>query len=792
MASACLSRICARCGLEVTPDALEGLCPRCVAPVAFAADIPCQSGRAVAEHEPLRYIGDYELVEEIARGGMGVVYSARQLSLNRMVAVKMILAGQLATPTEVRRFRAEAEAAATLQHPNIVAIHEIGEHHGQPYFSMDFIEGQSLAELSRDGPLPARRAAAIMQTVAEAIGHAHQRGILHRDLKPSNIVLDILGRPHITDFGLAKQVESELGLRASNLTLTGQVLGTPSFMSPEQVSGQRDAVRPTTDIYSLGAILYCLVTGRPPFQGESIQQVFAQVTTAQPLSPGLLNPALPRDLETICLKCLEKEPQKRYATASELADELKRFLHDKPIRARPLGPFAKACRWGRRNRTVSVSAALMLALVGGFSWHNWRTVTELRNTAPSFVALAESLVAAQKFPEALERIEVALRLQPRRPDYLVHKGNILLALLRLSEARDAYAEGLRLDGSLTAARERRAVCEALLLTRPTQSGWTTAQLTELYQTCLQHGLSAEAYAVSRHLDAADARFIEWLQSRLTAAGITNRLQRVWHRPSGLRARQAGLTNRAQPGASKYLALSLAESDIADLSPLRGLPLQELDLGVCRKVDDLAPLQGMQLVRLIFSFGDVEDLSPLSRMPLEHLYFNFNKVKDLGPLKAIHTLRSLNFHNVDVTDLGPLRELPLEELNFAAVRVTSLEPLQGMPLRSLTFQYVNVTDLSPLARLPLQALRMHFVDVSDLSPLRGLPLRVLSLRDCPLITDLAPLRNCVTLEQLVLPQNAKDIEFLRHMPNLQQLSYTDAFLSANEFWQSYDALHTPQP
>jgi serine/threonine protein kinase len=212
----------------------------------------------------VRYFGDYELLEEIARGGMGVVYKARQVSLNRIVAVKMILAGALASEEDVKRFRAEAEAAANLQHPNIVAIHEVGEHEGQHYFSMDYIDGRSLAGLVREHPLPARQAAEYVQTIAEAVQYAHEQGTLHRDLKPSNIIVDEQDRPHVTDFGLARRIEGD-----TRLTGTGKVLGTPSYMPPEQAASKRGALGPPADVYALGAILYDLLTGRPPFRAET-------------------------------------------------------------------------------------------------------------------------------------------------------------------------------------------------------------------------------------------------------------------------------------------------------------------------------------------------------------------------------------------------------------------------------------------------------------------------------------------------------------------------------------------
>ena len=359
------------------------------APTVAASPLPVDQSLGTVP-----YFGDYELLEEIARGGMGVVYKARQVSLDRIVALKMILAGQLASPADVQRFHAEAKAAANLKHPNIVAIHEVGQHEGQHFFSMDYVAGRSLAELVRANPLPAARAARYVQTVAEAIEHAHQQGTLHRDLKPSNVLIDEADRPHVTDFGLAKQIKAESGL-----TVTGQILGTPSYMPPEQAAGRTAEVGPASDVYSLGALLYDLLTGRPPFRAESVFDTIVQVVNTEPVPPRLLNPSVPRALDTICLKCLEKDPAKRFASAQELADDLGRFLAGEPIRARPPSiPFAVR-HWVRQNvRAMAwtvgiglVSGLLMSGVVGLYHWGN--LARDVREGYAFFPSVAQPAVS---------------------------------------------------------------------------------------------------------------------------------------------------------------------------------------------------------------------------------------------------------------------------------------------------------------------------------------------------------------------------------------------------------------
>jgi tetratricopeptide (TPR) repeat protein len=312
----------------------------------------------------IRRFGDYELLEEIARGGMGVVYRAKQLTLGREVAVKLMLHGALASATDTDRFRAEARNAAALKHPNIINIHEVGEWEGQHYFSMDLIVGQSLDVMTRPGPLSAARAAAIMREVAGAVQHAHEHGILHRDLKPSNVIVDAAGHAHVTDFGLSRTMSP-----GASVTQAGHTLGTPSFMAPEQVKGDTQSIAVETDVYGLGALLYQLLTGRPPFTGENVADVLRKVVETEALAPRLLNPDVPRDLETICLKCLAKEPQNRYRSVQLLGDDLTFFLGGKPIRARPVGIPGRVVRWSKRNPLIAslggMVAVLVLALALG-------------------------------------------------------------------------------------------------------------------------------------------------------------------------------------------------------------------------------------------------------------------------------------------------------------------------------------------------------------------------------------------------------------------------------------------
>ena len=412
--SPAISPACPGCGKPLPGSTVAGLCARCVLRLVTEPAGEVTETRAV--------LGDYELLGEIGRGGMGVIYRARQRRLDREVAVKVLRGGEFASVEAQARFRSEAAAVARLQHPGIVAIHDVGEDAGVLWFSMDLVPGENLAERVSEHPLEARSAAECVRRVAEAVQHAHAHGVLHRDLKPSNILLGADGQPCVTDFGLARRTGADSASGAAEITRTGQMLGSPGYAAPEQALGGAADVR--TDVYGLGALLYHLLTGRPPFQGPTLDSILLQLRDDDPLAPRRLTPTVPRDLETIALQCLEKNPAQRYRTAREVAEDLARFLEGERIRARPASSLDKAWRRCRRRPGV---AALLALLVSG--------------AAVAFAAIDS---ARREEGDAKKRAQAASAQAQTANTELSRANNRLAASVDLAEMRhadDLFREG---------------------------------------------------------------------------------------------------------------------------------------------------------------------------------------------------------------------------------------------------------------------------------------------------------------------------------------------------------------
>jgi WD40 repeat protein/serine/threonine protein kinase len=420
------TQVCPRCGSPVRRLVGGGVCRRCLLQMGLSEPRSRLAGGGDANSQAgadfLGRLGRYELLEEIAHGGMGVVYRARDPTLNRVVALKLMLAGQFAGEQELKRFRVEAEAAARLDHPNIVPIYEFGALEGRPFLSMRFVNGASLANRLRGTPMDAVPATELMSTLARAVHYAHQHSVLHRDLKPANVLLDAAGEPHVTDFGLAKCLDSNDGLTSS-----GAMLGSPNYMSPEQAAGRPELLTTAADIYSLGAIMYELLTGRPPFLADTPLETMRKVMEEAPVAPHLLNKSADRDLETICLKCMEKEPARRYGSAEALAEDLERWLRHEPIQARPIGTLGRLSKWTRRNPRMAFLALIctlaILAFLVGQTIMGLRLKRANTKVQAAIVDLSHSLSEAQwrqaddadragEHGEAIARFSHFLRVNP--------------------------------------------------------------------------------------------------------------------------------------------------------------------------------------------------------------------------------------------------------------------------------------------------------------------------------------------------------------------------------------------
>jgi eukaryotic-like serine/threonine-protein kinase len=495
------AHLCRKCGSALSTRSGTLICPACVLgaaeSVTDALEEPDATSATLSSTLP-RQFGDYELLAEIGHGGMGLVFKARQRNLDRIVALKVLLTGRFSDEHARRRFRLEAETAGRLQHPNIVAVYDVGEAEGHPYLTMEYVEGSNLAELCANQPLPAKTAARYLRDIARAIHAAHVAGVLHRDLKPSNVLVGSDNRPRVTDFGLARRADSSAG----ELTLTGQVLGSPNYVAPEQAAGKHALISAATDIYGLGALLYHLITGRAPFEAETAAEAVRLVMDTEPRAPRDQNPNVPRDLVTICLKCLRKEAAQRYASAAEVADECERFMADQPIRARPISVAETVWRWCRRRpgtaTLAGVSAALLLCLAIGGPLVAMRLA---RATARAEMEAATSLAVSNFLQEDL----LAQSSPDNQPDRDLKLRNVLDRAATkidgrfpnqpLVEARIRHTLGSTYRALGEYAAAHRHAVRALELARAhfgVGSSQALIAATEVAELLLKQGKSAEA------------------------------------------------------------------------------------------------------------------------------------------------------------------------------------------------------------------------------------------------------------------------------------------------------------
>ncbi|MSR67076.1 MAG: FHA domain-containing protein [Pedosphaera sp.] len=710
----------------------------------------------------------YEILQTLSQGGMGIVYQALDHQFQRPVALKMAAAKHGDHPDIVRRFVQEAIILGRLEHPNIVPIYDLGtDSHGRNYYAMKFVPGSTLKEILAGlranraeivGQHRLRELLVIFRKICDAVAYSHSKRIIHRDLKPANIIVGNFGEVLVLDWGLAKilgepepdptkcDLPTESPTKPSD-TRYGTIIGTPNFMSPEQAEGRVQAMDERTDIFNLGAILYDILTLRPPFTANNEQELLAKIKAGHPAAPVSYNPTgkkrepfalvhcphgrIPDSLSAVAMKALNHDPEKRYQTVEELQREVAAYQSDHATTAEHAGFFRQLRLGIRRHPTLaSVAAVTILLTLSAAAIFAKRagatneTLGQLRRAAPLYHQLARQSLVEQRPTEALEKIQLAIQLEPTVAEHRRLKADVLQTLLHFAAAKTTYAEAIRL-------------------------GDTSQQTALNYQW--SDRLAAEANAANHiplHvLHALQKQFVQQqrtAESQLMAARIEAEKNSAWTRANeGIKPFGFSRLTRDSLG---YLKLNLSRTPVRDLKSFTQLPVTSLNLWEV-KVQDLRPLRGM---------------------PLQELYLAFTAV----------------------SDLEPLRGMPINALTVSFSPVSGIEPLRGMPLIHLHLSGTKVTDLGPLSNLALQSLHLDRTPVDDIAPLSGTPLRELRLDGCERLVDLRALATCSELEQIILPPNHGPIDFLRQMPKLKRISYrydSDPMKveRATSFWKTHD-------
>ncbi len=794
---------------------------------------PLDGAAPIGEKEGDR-VGGYRLLECIGEGGCGVVWMAEQEEpVRRTVALKILKPG-MDTRAVVARFEAERQALALMDHPHIARIFEAGATpSGRPYFAMELVRGVPITAYCDAARLGTHARLELFRQVCEAVDHAHARGIVHRDLKPSNILVTVndgVPVPRIIDFGIAKSVGPRLTDK-SLFTRFHAFIGTPAYTSPEQAEMSSVEVDTRSDVYSLGVLLYELLTGRTPFAEEQLwsagldemrriirqdqpdrpsrrlSTLGEQEKTALSLRRGVGVPALVGslrgDLDWIVMKCLEKDRGRRYQTTRELAADVARHLAHQPVSARAPGAVYRAGKWLRRHRhavgTLGVVALVFSAGVAVSLWQAQRAelgenmarmaMTDLQATLPVYYGRAKDLAAQGQFAAAEEVLDATLKLQPENTERLLAKARLHEDDLRFDTAADFYRAVLARDPDNSLARTHLTLCTRLQAPRSPQWFATLGELALLM---------------------LDEQRAEGERSRVCALLAEETRRRLLDAP-GVDASRPGSQSRIQIHSVGVVSLSLAGTTFSDLQLLEGLPITSLDLSFC-PVTDISPLSRMPLSALGLTGVPVSDLTPLrSLRQLVNLSLNGTAFSDASVLKDM-PLTWLDLSRTRVTDLEPLRGLPLHVVRVTGCRVEDLSPLTGSPLEELEVSQTAVRDFSPLRRmtrlrhfsasgtaltsledlraLPLATLVIDHTAVTDVSPVADLPLFYFHFHETP-VTDLSPLLQCPTLELVTLPTGARGVEALRSLPQLRRLSFHrgadgQPTASVTQFWREWDA------
>ncbi len=651
-------------------------------------------------------IGDYEVISELGRGGMGVVYKARQIALNRVVAVKMIMGASFASKTQRSRFFREAELVASLRHPNIVAIHETGEHEGQPFFSMDYIEGSNLKAMIQEGSVLWMEAVRMVKAVAQAMHTAHERGVIHRDLKPQNILVDNLREPHIVDFGLAHDINADHGL-----TISGVVIGTPHYMSPEQSSGTRELTA-STDIYSIGAMLYELLTSLPPFRGSALPDVLEKVRTVEPIPPRLINPAIPKDLNTVCLKCLEKTPDRRYRSALELAEDLDRVLTDVPVLAKPITRREIAWRWCRKNRGIAITLSssillLIIVIVTSIVLLNNARINAQLAQVKAEEDEANLNIAYQK----LDTQKIALDASSKKQDLLLKQDEELL------KENGIYHNELERDRKSNAERD---LHDAQKLFETLSLGEASAAVDQMIGKLPHHsGLNldktvAAAWYLKGQLALCQGHFSEAMDDLSKADSFSF---------NGLDSNGKFLLNLV----THYAPFEKAGNGVLD-------PVQSINI--------LNDLQGRPEYRAYLAGQESSRKALLEKIKAALVLKNGPAALSNSHMDLSFTLQGLflEMKNVNADlDLTPLKQYPMfNDLRLVDTRITHLNGLQAWPLVKLEITNSPIADLIPLTdNKRLTDLVLNNTQVKDLSPVAHAPVTRLSLINHPYLVSSLP-------------------------------------------------------